>query len=70
MFNMQNKMINRKSEQVYTFKCCDCGADVTTTLGEILFYDDKSLVVPKRCKACKDKKKERESTDKNVEVQG
>lgn len=60
--NLQNKLKNRKSEQKFTFKCVDCGADVTMSLGEILFFDDKSLVVPCRCKACKEKKDERFST--------
>lgn len=69
MFNMQNKLINRKSEMEFTFHCCDCGKDVGITLGEVLFYDDKSLVVPKRCADCKDVKNKRiaeESVEHNA----
>ena len=49
----KNKIRTRKSDTVFHFACVDCGADVEITLGEILFYDDKKLVVPKRCKECK-----------------
>lgn len=65
--NLQNKLKNRGSNQKFTFKCIDCGKDVEITLGEIMFYDDKSLVVPCRCKDCKDKKNERFSPDSVVE---
>lgn len=54
--NLQNKLKNRKSEQDFIFKCADCGKTVHITLGEIMFYDDKSLVVPCRCKECRQKK--------------
>lgn len=64
--NLQNKLKNRQSEQKFTFQCVDCGESVTMNLGEILFYDDKSLVVPCRCKKCKDKKNERFLTTVNT----
>ena len=55
----QNKVKNRTSKMELTYNCQDCGAPLATTLGEILFYDDKDLIVPKRCKGCIDEKNKR-----------
>jgi DNA-directed RNA polymerase subunit RPC12/RpoP len=57
--NLQNRAKNRKSEQEFTYKCSDCGADVKVTLGELLFLDDKDLVVSTRCKDCREAKNKR-----------
>ena len=37
--------------------CKDCGNQFFMTYGEVDFYARKELHVPKRCKACKDKRK-------------
>lgn len=38
-------------------KCVDCGADFVFTAGEQLFFHDKQFKnLPKRCKACKQKR--------------
>ncbi len=41
-----------------TLKCVDCGSDFVFTVGEQEFYKEKQLPnQPKRCKACRDAKK-------------
>jgi len=41
-----------------TLVCCDCGQEFTFTAGEQEFYKEKGFEnEPKRCKACRDKKK-------------
>ncbi len=41
-----------------TIVCCDCGQEFVFTVGEQKFYQLKGLAnEPKRCKACRDKKK-------------
>ena len=42
----------------YLLKCIECGADFFTK-GERNFYNSKGLNMPKRCKACRDKRKSR-----------
>jgi CxxC-x17-CxxC domain-containing protein len=38
-------------------KCADCGQDFVFTAGEQLFFHDKQFKnIPKRCKACKQKR--------------
>ncbi len=38
-------------------KCVDCGADFIFTAGEQMFFHDKQFKnLPKRCKACKQKR--------------
>jgi len=46
----------------YLLKCIECGADFFTE-GEQVFYNSKGLDMPKRCKACRDKKKARYAQD-------
>lgn len=43
-------------EKIYLLKCIECGADFFTE-GEREFYNSKGLNMPKRCKACRDKRK-------------
>lgn len=40
-------------------KCKDCGKDFYMTHKEVMFYRDKELQLPKRCKECREKKKEK-----------
>ena len=37
--------------------CKDCGEKFFMTYGEVNFYERKQLHVPKRCKACRNKRK-------------
>ena len=41
-----------------TKKCVDCGGDWILTEGEKKFFDDKGLTTPKRCKPCRQAKKQ------------
>jgi CxxC-x17-CxxC domain-containing protein len=46
-------------------KCVDCGADFVFTAGEQLFFHDKQFTnLPKRCKACKQKRASGTNTTK------
>ena len=38
-------------------KCKDCGKEFYMTYKEVHFYEEKGLSLPKRCKACREKKK-------------
>lgn len=44
-----------------TKKCRDCGREFTLTDGEIDFYRSKGFELPSRCKACRDKRKGRQT---------
>jgi hypothetical protein len=49
-----------------TLVCQDCGQEFTFTAGEQAFYKEKGLEnEPKRCKACRDKKKAQRSSRRN-----
>lgn len=63
-------------EKIYLLKCIECGAEFFTE-GEKNFYNSKGLNMPKRCKACNDKKKilyvqeqkEREGLERQKELE-
>lgn len=38
-------------------KCKDCGEDFYMTINEVMFYRDKELQLPKRCKECREKRR-------------
>lgn len=40
-------------------KCQDCGREFTFTVSEQRFYAEKNFTQPKRCKACRDARKNR-----------
>ena len=40
-----------------TIKCQDCGKEFVFTEREQEFYIEKGFETPKRCKACRDKRK-------------
>ena len=61
-------------ENIYLLKCIECGADFFTE-GERDFYNSRGLVMPKRCKECRDKKKirykqEQKERERQKEMQG
>lgn len=41
-----------------TLTCIDCGKDFEFTEGEETFYQQKGLVPPKRCKKCRQLKRQ------------
>lgn len=43
--------------QDQTLSCSDCGAEFTFTGAEQTFYAEKGFGAPKRCPACREKKK-------------
>lgn len=56
-------------DKTYLLKCIECGADFFTE-GERNFYNSKGLNMPKRCKACRDKRKSRyDQTQKERELE-
>ncbi len=38
-------------------KCQDCGESFTFTANEQRFYEEKNLIPPKRCRFCRQKRK-------------
>ena len=44
-----------------TVKCCDCGEEFTFTAGEQEFFSERGYSIPKRCKPCRDAKKNQSS---------
>lgn len=56
-------------ENIYLLKCIECGEGFFTE-GERDFYNSKGLKMPKRCKACRDRKKKRyEQEQKEKELE-
>lgn len=57
----KNKFVNNKiPERMYpiTAICKDCGAEFTISVKEQLFaQEDKGFTLPKRCKNCRDERK-------------
>lgn len=49
-----------------TKKCVQCEQEFTITDSEIKFYQNKGLSIPKRCKACREQNKKRESTQQGT----
>ena len=51
-------MLDVYRKEVYKrFVCKDCRRDFTITMGEKVFYDEKGLKLPVRCKECREKLK-------------
>ena len=40
------------------FTCCDCGNTFTFTAGEQVYFESKQLSPPKRCKPCRELRKQ------------
>ena len=49
-----------------TRKCVQCGRDFALTDGEIKFYQEKGLTLPKRCPECRNKNKKEKNAPKVV----
>lgn len=54
-------------EKIYLLRCIECGAEFFTE-GERDFYNSKGLNMPKRCKACRSKKKIRYEQKQNARI--
>lgn len=50
---MMQRIDSRSHLQDKLLTCCDCGADFLFTIGEQIFFASKQLSEPKRCKACR-----------------
>ena len=50
-----------------TIKCKICGAEFEWSIDEQSFYADRNLVEPKRCPACRTKRKSDEDTIAKLE---
>lgn len=56
-------------DKVLKQKCVSCGKQFILTDSEIAFFESKNLNLPKRCEACREKRKEIEKrSDKNFIV--
>lgn len=51
-----NRAKNRSMGLELTYKCKDCGAETSITIGELLNLDDRGLCLSPRCKECRGKK--------------
>lgn len=49
--------------------CKQCGKEFELTKEEIQFYESKNLDIPKRCKECREKNKQKQQGDKGIEKQ-
>ncbi len=53
-----------------TIKCVDCGSEFIFTARDQEFYQEKGFTnEPKRCKACRDKKKAERNQNQSVNFQ-
>jgi len=46
-----------------TIRCQDCGQDFDFTIRDQDFYADKGFMPPKRCRACREKRKQNPPPD-------
>lgn len=49
--------------------CKQCGKEFELTQGEIQFYENKNLNIPSRCKECRDKNKQSQQGEQDIEKQ-
>lgn len=49
--------------------CKQCGKEFELTEEAIQFYESKNLDIPKRCKECRDKNKQKQQREKGIEKQ-
>lgn len=45
-------------EQTEKFECMDCKKVFEMTSGEIKWYEEKNLIIPKRCPECRHARKQ------------
>lgn len=56
-----------KNSDIELGNCIECGKEYSITYGEMMYFKDKSIPLPKRCIDCRKNKKERNQND-NVRV--
>lgn len=57
-YELCKKCLDYKNEIYRVIQCVDCGRQIEITQGEREYYEEKGFSLPKRCKACKQKKQE------------
>ncbi|RYI30592.1 hypothetical protein EVU96_09255 [Bacillus infantis] len=57
--------INGKISKKLDFTCSDCSKPTSLTLGELKFFNKKGFQLPKRCKSCRNSRKQTKSEVKN-----
>lgn len=63
--------MNQASRQYFRDKvlhCCDCGQSFIFTAGEQAYYKSKGLSEPKRCKQCRELRKQ--TLCRDTQIQG
>jgi hypothetical protein len=53
---VERKYKDNLTDQI--IKCVDCGGNFVLTSGEIQFFQDRKLNLPKRCSECRRKRRE------------
>ena len=48
--------LRHKRFQDCLLTCCDCDTDFVFTAGEQVYFASKKLSMPKRCKACRERR--------------
>ena len=56
LFKKENKQEEKRGHEIH-LKCIDCGKTIVLTEGEQAFYKEKGFLYPKRCKECREKRK-------------
>lgn len=51
---------HKKSCVGRNLRCCDCGKDFVFTVGEQMFFNSHGYHPPKRCRACRERKRKME----------
>lgn len=46
-------------KEAVRIKCQDCGEDFIFTVNDQIFYEEKGFLPPKRCKNCRNARKDR-----------
>lgn len=47
-------------KEAVKIKCQDCGEDFIFTVNDQIFYEEKGFLPPKRCKNCRNARKDRQ----------
>jgi len=53
-----NHTDGKQAFQDKTLVCCDCGAKFTWGIGEQIYFQDRSLLPPRRCHDCRARRRQ------------
>lgn len=67
-FKKIDRQGNVVNDENYKYKCISCGEDYFLTDSEKLFFEQKGLETPERCKSCRKNKKSTQYSDVNKDV--